>query len=175
MNGKINIVFGFIYLALTAALGPALLVPQIGEHAKAFDTAARAVGKVRQDIQEEFMNTQNPAQNIAPAVVGIFDYLKGERGQSSVAGGPHTHGNLEALLNIAAGLVLLTLAIPGNFKALLSLLFLAGAIFHSGMLYLGVIFGMGWAFKLTAIGAVSIIAALLLTGVAAFIGIKKAG
>jgi len=77
-------------------------------------------------------------------------------------------------LNIAAGLVLLTLAIPASYKTLLSLLFLIGAVMHSGMLYLIAVFGLRWAGNLTIIGVVALIAALFLTGIASIFGIKKA-
>jgi hypothetical protein len=85
----------------------------------------------------------------------------------------HSHGNLEALLNIVAGFVILTLSIPGSFRALLTILFLMGAVFHSGMLYLGMVFGIGSAFKLLLLGEVSLLAGLVLMGVAVIIGIKR--
>ena len=170
MNGKINIIFGFFYFAFTAVLGPALLVPHLGKNTQVMNETAQAVDKVRTEVQDNFKGVDNPDAVIAPAVVSIFDYLKVQR----IAGkGAHSHGNLEALLNIVVGFILLTLAIPSNFKALLSLLFLLGAVFHSGMLYLGGIFGMAWAYNLTTIGAIAIIAGLVFMGVAAITGIKQ--
>ena len=165
MNGKINIIFGFIYLAFTAVLGPTLLVPQLGKNAQSLDNTAALVEKVREGAQGDFKGA-----DIAPAVVSIFDYMKTSK---LSAKGAHVHGNLEALLNIVAGLVLLTLAIPANFKTLLSIMFLVGAVFHSGMLYLGGVFHMYWAYNFTVIGAIAIIVGLLGMGVASFIGIKQ--
>jgi len=104
------------------------------------------------------------------AITGLFGALKGQDVRGKAA---HSHGNLEALLNIVAGFILLALVIPWPFKALLSLLFLLGALFHSGMLYLGMVFGLFWAFKLLLIGEISLLAGLVLMGVAAVIGIKK--
>lgn len=163
MNGKINIVFGFIYFAFTAVLGPTVMVPHFGITKQAMEKASQAADKVKQE-------TQPTGASTAEALTGILDYLKVEK---PMAKGAHGHGNLEALLNIAAGVVLLSLAIPANFKALLSILFLVGAVFHSGMLYLGGVFHQYWAFNLTIIGAVAIIAGLLGMGVSSFIGIKK--
>ncbi len=164
MNGKINIIFGFIYFAFTAVLGPTVLIPHFGVAKQAMDKAGQAVERVKQEAQPTSAST-------AEAMSGIIDYLKV---QKPMAKGAHSHGNLEALLNIAAGVVLLSLAIPANFKALLSIIFLAGALFHSGMLYLGTVFHLYWAFNLTIIGAIAIIAGLLGMGIASLIGIKKA-
>jgi len=165
MNGKINIVFGFIYFAMTAVLGPTMLVPHMGSSMQAMKSAGQTVDKVKEDIQKG-----NQIPDNATALSGIMDYLKSEKAPGKAA---HTHGNMEAILNIVAGVVLLSLAIPTNFKALLSMLFLIGAVFHSGMLYLGGVFGMTWAYNFAVIGVIAIIAGLSLMGIACFIGIKQ--
>lgn len=170
MNGKINIIFGFIYLAFTAVLGPAVLIPQLGKNAQSLNNTAAVVEKVREGVQNDFQGIETPDKVIAPAVVSIFDYIKTSK---LSAKGAHAHGNLEALLNIVAGLVLLTLAIPANFKTLISIMFLVGAVFHSGMLYLGGVFHMYWAYNFPVIGVIAIIAGLALMGIACFIGIKQ--
>ena len=165
MNGKINIVFGFIYFALTAVLGPTMLVPHMGSSMQIMKTAGQAVDKVKEDAKKGVQNLDNVA-----ALAGIMDYLKSEKVHGKAA---HVHGNLEALLNIAVGLVLLSLAIPANFKTLLSIIFLAGAVFHSGMLYLGGVFGMYWAYNFAVIGVIAILVGLVMMGVASFMGIKQ--
>lgn len=170
MNGKINIIFGFIYFALTAVLGPTILVPQLGKNYQSFNNTTAVVEKVREGAQNDFKGTDRPDKVIAPAVVSIFDYIKASK---LSAKGAHAHGNLEALLNIVAGIVLMSLVIPANFKALLSILFLIGAVFHSGMLYLGGVFHMYWVYNFTIIGAIAIIAGLVGMGIASFIGIKQ--
>lgn len=84
--------------------------------------------------------------------------------QRKVLSTAHVHGNLESLLNIVVGYLLCRLSLnPGIAKAA-SLLLIVGAVFHSGMLYLG---GMGaaFAFKLAPVGAVSVITAMLLMGI----------
>ena len=53
MSGKVNIVFGFIYLATTAVLGPVLLVPGGGYIAQTFNTMVEAVEKVSEGVKEE--------------------------------------------------------------------------------------------------------------------------
>jgi hypothetical protein len=166
MNGKLNIIFGFIYFALTAVLGPALLVPKLGDTFKTWGETAQAIDQVRDAA------TASP-QELAPAVTRTFDAVQGSNRLGLLAGGPHAHGNLEAMLNIVAGLVLLVLCIPANFKALLSLMFLLGAVLHSGMLYLGMVLGVQAAMGLTTVGAILIVAALALTGIAAAVGIRK--
>ena len=86
MNGKINIIFGFIYLAFTAVLGPAVLVPQLGKNAQSLNNTAALVEKVREGAQGDFKGA-----DIAPAVVSIFDYIKTSK---LSAKGAHVHGNL---------------------------------------------------------------------------------
>ena len=167
-SGKINIVFGFFYLAITAVLGPAVLVPGLGEVGGAMKNASEQV-----EIVREAKGSQASIEKAeTAAVVGIMDYLTKAKRLGSIASAAHAHGNLEALLNIVAGLVILSLVIPSNYKVLLSILFIAGACLHSGMLYLGVVFGQSWAFNLTFIGAICILAALVLTGIASIVGIK---
>jgi uncharacterized membrane protein YgdD (TMEM256/DUF423 family) len=161
MNGKINIIFGFIYFAFTALLGPTMLIPHFGITKQAMDKAVQTVDKAKQEAQ--------PSAT-ADALADILDYLKVEK--PSVKGA-HSHGNLEALLNIAVGVVLLSLAIPTNFKKLLSIIFLVGAVFHSGMLYLGGVFHLYWAYNFTIIGAIAILAGLMGMGIASIIGINK--
>lgn len=175
MNGKVNIVFGFIYLAMTALLGPVLLVPQLGANLKTMGDTAQVVDKVQEGLRNDFKGfkgANSPNKVIGQATVSIFNFTKNSKNLSLLAGGPHAHGNLEALLNIAAGVVLLTLAIPANFKKLLSILFLIGAVFHSGMLYLGGVFGLMWAYNFTIIGVIALLAGLVFAGIASIIGIK---
>lgn len=169
MAGKINIIFGFFFLALTAALGPAFLVPQLGAKGALMNETARAVADVKGAVESGAINEGLEAKQ-SRAITGLFDALKGQHIRGT---GAHSHGNLEALLNIVAGFAILALAIPQSFKALLSLLFILGALFHSGMLYLGMVFGAGWAFKLLLVGEISLVAGLVLMGVAAAIGIRK--
>jgi hypothetical protein len=90
----------------------------------------------------------------------------------AIKGGPHAHGNLEALLNIAAGVCLGFIAVAPLLKRIISGLFLLGTLLHSGMLYLTIVFELPWAGLVlsTGIGPVMLLAGLLLTGVAAAIG-----
>lgn len=162
MNGKFNIVFGFLYFAFTAVLGPTMLVPGKGETSRKLAAAGKVVEEVRAGNDK----------SIAPSVVAVMDYLKAERSLGFVSGAAHAHGNLEALLNIVAGMVLLTLSIPAAYKTLLSLLFIIGALMHSGLLYLAAVFGIIWVAGFTIIGAIAIVAGLILMAGAAVAGIK---
>lgn len=170
MSGKINMVFGFFYLALTAVLGPAYLVPQLYENRAVMEEAGKAVADVKSSLDAGPAAAVNLAEKDSAALVKVFEALKRQHINGKSA---HSHGNLEALLNIVAGFVILTLAIPGAFRALLTILFLIGAVFHSGMLYLGMVFGIGSAFKLLLLGEVSLLAGLVLMGVAVIIGVKR--
>ena len=172
MNGKINIVFGFIYFAATAVLGPVLLVPGKGQIGAALVDTTKKVEIVREGMETGFAGIEDPSMTIAPAVVGIMEHIQSEKKLGFVGSAAHAHGNLEALLNIAAGVVLLMLAIPAAYKKLLSLLFIIGACFHSGMLYLAAVFGLGWATNLTLIGAIALVSGLLLMGAASAVGIR---
>lgn len=176
LNGKINVIFGFIYLAATAVLGPTVLVPNLYGNLGQLEEAGKAVETVRQGTTNDFQGVKNPDTVIGDAVVKSFDFNKGRLYTVSlIAGGVHAHGNLEALLNIVAGVVLLSLAIPATYKSLLSIIFLVGALFHSGMLYLAQIFNQAWAWNLTSIGAYAILAGLILLGVASAVGLKQQG
>ena len=117
MNGKINIIFGFFFLALTAVLGPAFLVPQLGAKGAMMNETAQLVEEVKGAAVDENLEAKQ-----SKAITGLF---------------------------------------------------ILGAVFHSGMLYLGMVFGQSWAFKLLLVGEISLLAGLVLMGVAAVIGIKK--
>jgi hypothetical protein len=83
----------------------------------------------------------------------------------------HVHGNLESVLNILAGLVLCFIAVGRGFKQLISWLFIAGAVFHSGSMIL-LLLGQEWASYTLRIGPFLVLAALLTIGIATLIGFK---
>ena len=63
------------------------------------------------------------------------------------------------------------LAAPKGIKQAISWLFIAGAVFHSGMLYLRS-FGVAWAGTLLYIGPWLVLLSLLALGIAAFIWLR---
>jgi len=182
MTGKCNIVFGFLYLVLTAALGPVMVnnLPDVNA-AGVSKQAAMAPLQLAADSDFENQETLEPmtaeeiARANAKALLALNTQLNAQLPNTAIKGGPHAHGNLEALLNIAVGVVLLMLTIGTRFKQVISALFIVGTLLHSGVLYLGVVFGMGWAFTVlgTGIGPVMILAGLLLAGIASVMGIKE--
>jgi uncharacterized membrane protein YgdD (TMEM256/DUF423 family) len=91
-----------------------------------------------------------------------------------IKGGPHAHGNLESLLNIAVGIALCFIALPGLFKQIISWIFIAGTLLHSGMLFLIALYQMELANTIlnTGVGPALILLGLLLSGIAAAIGFK---
>ncbi len=172
MAGKKNIVFGFLYLVLTAALGPYMVLNYIDQRQQATtekNTAITQLNEVKGGTPDALL-----ADAQTDAILALSNQLKAQQPINDIKGGPHAHGNLEALLNIAVGLLLGMLVISTLFKEIISWLFILGTLLHSGMLYLAVIFDQGWAWTVlqTSIGPVMILAGLLLAGIAAMIGIK---
>ena len=179
MIGRKNIVFGFLYLVLTAALGP-LMVDMYADVGSAMAEKQQSVGRLQALQENEFEEDLEPltAEQIAKAntggILSLNKVLNSELPIDGIKGGPHAHGNLEALLNIVVGVVICFLAVPVWLKQLISWLFIVGAIMHSGMLYLSTVFEFGWAETLlqTAIGPIAVLAGLLAAGIAAFIGFQ---
>jgi hypothetical protein len=179
MIGKKNVVFGFLYLVLTAALGPYMVIQ--GEGLERFqDSKQQALSGLQQLEASNFEKNLEPlgAEQIAKtntrALLALNDYLNAEAPIDAIKGGPHAHGNLEALLNIALGVVLCFVAAAYWFKQLVSWMFIAGTLLHSGMLYLAVVFHLGWAGVVlgTGIGPILILTGLALAGIAAAAGFQ---
>jgi hypothetical protein len=179
MIGKKNVVFGFLYLVTTAALG-ILMVNMYADFGQAMQGKQVSVGRLQQLKENNFEEELEPlnAKQIAMAntdgILSLNKLRNTEMPIDSIKGGPHAHGNLEALLNIAVGLVLSFIAVAGWLKQVISWLFILGALLHSGMLYLGRVFNVGWAEMLlgTGIGPIMILAGLLIMGITAFIGFR---
>ena len=182
MTGKYNVVFGFLYLVLTAALGP-VMVNNLPDIAQAKAEKQQHMGALQLAADSEFENaeTLEPmtaaeiARANASALLALNTQFNAELPNTAIKGGPHAHGNLEALLNIVVGVVLMFLSVGLRFKQLISVVFIAGTLLHSGVLYLAVVFNLAWAGTLlgTGIGPVLILLGLLLAGVAAAIGWKE--
>jgi len=182
MTGKCNIVFGFFFLVLTAALGPVMVnnLPDISA-AQADKQSAMAPLQLAADSGFENQETLEPmsdgeiARANAKALLALNTQLNSLAPNTAIKGGPHAHGNLEALLNIAVGLVLLVLTVNIRLKQVISAIFILGTLLHSGVLYLGVVFGMGWAFTVlgTGVGPALLLLGLVLAGVASVMGISN--
>ncbi len=181
MIGKKNIVFGFLYLVLTAALGPVMVIGYLGDVDSAQSAKQVQIGELQNAASAGFeqdlepMSAEAIAKQTAESLLALSAYLNAREPVNAIKGGPHSHGNLEALLNIAAGVVLLFLAVPRAFKQVISWCFILGTLGHSGLLYLAVGLGQGWAYALLGspvgyLGPVLILAGLLLAGVAAALG-----
>ena len=179
MVGKKNVVFGFLYLVLSAALGPFMIVQYMPGVEDAGAEKQEIVGRL-QNLQlnnfEEDLEPLTPEQ-IAKANTGAIlalNKLGNARQPIDLIKNPHAHANLEALLNIAAGLALSFIAVSVMFKQIISWVFIAGALLHSGMLYLTVVFQMGWAAAIlnSGVGPVLVLLALLLVGIAAAMGMR---
>jgi hypothetical protein len=181
MIGKKNIVFGFLYLVLTAALGPYMVKVVFPDLATAETARRDNMAKLQLMVSNGFEADLEPlsAGEIARRNAGAILALNGQLGMQekldAIKSGPHAHGNLEALLNIAAGLCLGFIAAAPLLKHIISGLFLLGALLHSGMLYLAIVFNLAWAGQVlsTGIGPVMLLAGLLLTGIAAAIGFRE--
>jgi hypothetical protein len=179
MIGKKNIVFGFLYLLLTASLGPYMIVhyfPEVGKAGAEKQQVMSRLAQVKADGFEENLEPMSAEQIARLDAEALLAMSKADNAMApieAIKGGPHTHGNLEAVLNIIAGLVLGFIALKPLFKQVISWVFIAGALLHSGMLYLGFL-GVGWATTVlnTGIGPVLVLLGFLLIGIAAAVGFR---
>ena len=181
MIGKKNIVFGFLYLVLTASLGPFMMLQYYDDVATNEAAKQQKVGALQQardsgyEVDLEKMNAEQIAKAGADALLALSARLNSRAPIEEIKGGPHSHGNLEAMLNILAGVVLCFLAVPAALKQAISWLFILGALGHSGLLYLAVAVQLPWAGAwlgswIGYIGPSLILLGLLLTGIAATMG-----
>lgn len=177
MIGKKNVVFGFLYLVFTAALGPYMLTTLYGDFTATSAEKQQQMAKiaqVRTDGYELELEPLSAAQIAKMNTDGLLAMNKADNARGpidAIKGGPHAHGNLEALLNVAAGISLVFIATAGWFKQLISWVFILGALLHSGLLYLRA-FNIEWAGSLlnTGIGPILVLLGFLLLGVAAAVG-----
>lgn len=184
MIGKKNIAFGFLYLVFTAALGPYMIATQSDAVSQAQSAKQSKLSELQGIASNGFLDQElNPltAQQLAQKNTGALLALSGSlnsRGKiDAIKSGPHAHGNLEALLNIVAGIVLCFLAVPAKFKQAISWVFIAGAVLHSGLLYLVAVFELPWAGAIytspfASVGPLLVLAGLAMIGVASVIGFR---
>lgn len=180
MIGKKNVVFGFLFLVITASLGPYMIfnfIPGVGE---AQGKKQEMVGRLQNLKLNNFEEDLEPltAEQIAKAntdgILALNTLVNAEQPIDMIKGGPHAHGNLESLLNIAVGIALCFIALPALFKQIISWIFIAGTLLHSGMLFLISLYQMELANTIlnTGVGPALILLGLLLSGIAAAIGFK---
>ena len=183
--GKRNIVFGFLFLTLTAGLGPYMVLMYQDSGSGSFiDSSVKKqeqVGRLQELKTNEFEEDleELPVDAIAKAntdgVLAINHLNNAEFSIDYIKGGPHAHGNLEAMLNIIVGISLLFIGIAPLLKNIVSWMFIVGTIMHSGMLYLERVFQLNWATTLleTGIGPVLLLAGLFFMGIFALIGFEN--
>lgn len=178
MIGKKNIVFGFLFLVVTAALGPYMVTVVYPDVYEAQSAKQGKVGKLQLmqsndfEIDLEPLSADDIARNNTAAILALNSHLNQSSVVDEIKGGPHAHGNLEALLNIAAGLVLCFVSVSVLFKQLISWAFILGTLLHSGVLYILVVFEQAWAGQLLGlgIGPILILLGLLMIGIATLMG-----
>ena len=179
MIGKKNIVFGFIFFAFTASLG-AVMVDMYKEYGAVAGEKQVSVGRLAQLKTDGFEEELEPltAKQIAMAntdgILSMSKLSNVEFGIDFIKGGPHAHGNLEALLNIVAGFILCFISIAAWQKQVLSWALIIGTISHAGMMVLGRVLNFAWANTIleTGIGPVLILASLFFMGIAVAVGFK---
>lgn len=172
MIGKKNIVFGFLFLVFTASLGP-YMVKMYEGWGPAYGAKQEKVGRLQQLKIDEFEEDLEPlnADQIARAntdgILALNKLYNTELNIDMIKGGPHAHGNLEALLNIVVGVVLLFVSASPLVKQIISWLFILGTLMHSGMLFLER--ALQWEFaasflqtKIAAVGPLMLLLGLLL-------------
>jgi len=134
MAGKKNVVFGFLFLVLTAALGPYMVSRVLPDIDRAGGLKQEAVGAIQMMEANEFeldlepMSGEQIAQANSRAILSLNRQLAEQATLASIKGGPHAHGNLEALLNIVVGLALGLLAVNAWLKQAISWLFILGTL-----------------------------------------------
>lgn len=176
MIGKKNIVFGFLFLVFTAGLGPYMIVKLFPDVEKAAISKQEPLGRLQEiksnnyEENMEKLTADSLSQANTDGVVALNNAVNA-RSQLDSPRSVHAHGNLEAVLNIVAGIVLCFIAVARVFKQVISWVFIAGAVTHSGMLYLGY-FGQAWAWSVLQVGPWLVLLGFLLIGIAAFIGFK---
>ncbi len=180
MIGKKNIIFGFFFLLLTAALGP-YMVNLFGPVGEAQGAKQAVLGKLQLAVDADFedsetlepMDAEAIAKQNALGLLALNKALNARAPIDEIKGGPHAHGNLESLLNIAVGLVLCFTALAPLFKQIISWVFILGTLLHSGLLYL-LVFDVGWAGTLRGPGVrpILILLGLLLAGIAVVMGLR---
>lgn len=179
MIGKKNIVFGFIFFAFTASLG-GVMVDMYEDYGVAAGEKQTAVGRLAQlktDGFEEELDPLNAKQIAMANTDGILSMSKlnnVEFGIDFIKGGPHAHGNLEALLNIVAGFILCFVSIAVWQKQVISWALMIGTVTHAGMMVLSRVFDLAWANVIleTGIGPILILASLIFMGIAVAKGLQ---
>ena len=180
MIGKKNVVFGFLMLVVTAALGPYMAVKLVPGVDEARAVKQEKVGRLQQLQENNFeedlqaLPTDAVTKANTAGILALNLLYNAQAPIDAIKSGPHAHGNLESLLNIAAGITLCFIAVAPLFKQIISWLFILGTLLHSGVLYLVVALDQYWVLPVikSGIGPVLVLAALLSIGVAAFIGFK---
>lgn len=183
---KLNIAFGFVLFIFSAGLGPFMvsqIMDQTSSRNNALSEKLNALGKIQSyqengfkdelDDKPELVKVGTVLANGIRTMNGEMDKLKEFAGIKTA----HAHGNLESVLNIVVGLVLLFMAAPAIVRMLISLLFIFGALFHSGLMYLVYYPPLGkpdWALSLfqTGIGPVLILLGLVSMAVASILWLK---
>lgn len=178
MIGKKNVVFGFFYLVLTAALGPYMVVSMLPDVGAAQAEKQTKVGRLQQLKTNDFEEDLEPLADSkiiranTDGILAVNKLINAQQPVDGMKGGPHAHGNLEAVLNIVAGIALCFIAVAPIFKQVISWIFIAGALLHSGSLYL-LNFGMDWAGMILPIGPWLVLLGLVLIGIAAVMGFQS--
>lgn len=179
MIGKKNIVFGFLYIngSVRATDGHPIgrsWKSTNGKQTLFSELELLASGGFEDQTTLEKMSAEEIAKNNSNALSALNKQLTARAPIDAIKGGPHTHGNLESLLNIVVGLVLCFIALKPLYKQIISWTFISGALLHSGMLYLAVVFQQGWAGQIlnTGIGPILILIGLLSAGLASVFGFR---
>jgi len=178
MIGKKNVVFGFLYLVITASLGPFMVVNMIPDIDIAIDEKKGVVGEIQQFKIDDFEKDLDPmtAEDIAKTNTGgllsMNKVYNAEAPKNMMKAGPHAHGNLEALLNIVVGIALCFIAVSRKFKQAISWAFISGTILHSGVLFLLVVLEQTWVLAIAPAGPVLLLLGLFMAGIAAAIGFQ---
>lgn len=180
MVGKKNIIFGFFFLIFTASLGGvmvnkyAALYSEDGVNAVKQKDLGRLQNIKSNNYEEELdpISADKLAKANTDGLMALNNWLNAKEEINNIKARPHAHGNLESLLNIVVGIWLGFITISRLFKQIISWVFILGAVFHSGMMYLQYAFDMAWAGQVNdaGVGPILLLIGLLLAGIATIMG-----
>lgn len=113
-------VFGFFYLVLTASLGPFMILKHYDDVGASEAAKQQKVGALQQardsgyEVDLEKMNAEQIAKAATDALLALSARLNSRAPIEEIKGGPHSHGNLEAVSRSARPF---RAAVPGRCHA----------------------------------------------------------
>jgi len=142
---KVNITFGFLFFIFSAGIGPYMvsqILDQTSNRNLASTAKLTALGKIQTLQSNGFkgdLDDEPVLANVGTVLANGIRAINGEivaLDKFASLKTAHAHGNLESILNIVVGLVLLFMTGPLIVRQCIGLTFVVGTILHSGLMYI---------------------------------------